>query len=94
MERAQAYIVGTASFKRHEVADHVDNIGRVKNLLYGLPVNSVHINANLLNKSLLQKSPPHFYTLKYLASVFGILPTYFRGMKNSINQDIIYFETD
>ena len=46
MEWTKPYIVGSPPFKADEVADNVNDVGGIKDTLYGLSVDLSHIMQN------------------------------------------------
>ena len=61
MERAEPPVVGTALFKRHEVADDVDDVCRVHYLVNRYTVNSRHCGTKVLHFSLRKNRAARFF---------------------------------
>ena len=50
MERTKPEIAAASAFQMHEVADHLHNVGGVKNALYCFPIDFLHDDDKISKK--------------------------------------------
>ena len=68
VKRAQTLVVGSGAAKLDEVADDIDNIGRIQNPVYRLLVNPAH--------RISLKIKPYREGLRYTCRFYAALPVY------------------
>ncbi len=76
MERTQTYISCAATFEFYEVAHYVDNVGGVKDALYGCSVYSSHFDCKYTkkrNKITKETLPGFLCYLHIVLNVSGLL---------------------